>query len=131
MTKKFRKYGKILRKDRKKLIKSLKEFIKKCTVRVKCDPEIDDPTTDQFFQIYKNWCKENFKPYMSYLDFKDEMIKKTGEFWVTNSFGDRIYFKYIIPTDEVKNRYGIKMGVFGENTEASLVSQKKKKKSNN
>ncbi len=131
MTKKFRKYGKILRKDRKKLIKSLKEFIKKCTVRVKRDPEIDDPTTSQFFQIYKNWCMENFKPYMSYLDFKDEMIKKTGEFWVTNSFGDRIYFRYIIPTDEVKNRYGIKMGVFGENTEASLVSRKKKKKSNN
>ena len=79
----------------------------------------------------KNWCMENFKPYMCYLDFKEKMIKKTGEFWVTNSFGDSIYFRYIIPTDEVKNRYGIKMGVFGENTEASLVSQKKKKKSNN
>ena len=92
---------------------SLARFIKECTERVIREPEIDDPTTGQFYQIYKNWCKDNNNNFTEdYQNFRKALLAETKETLVKKTFGGNTYFRYIIPSDEIKNTYGTEMGLF-------------------
>ncbi len=91
---------------------SVKKFIIECTERVIREPELNDPTTGQFYCIYQNWVKANNLYDEGHSKFRETILKETGEQGVKKTHGGNTFYRGIIPIDEVKVTFGEEKGVF-------------------
>lgn len=91
---------------------SVRKFIIECTERVIREPEPDDPTTGQFYSIYQNWVKANNLYDEGHSKFRKMILEEIKEEKPKKTYGGNLYYRSIIPIDEIRVTFGEEKGVF-------------------